>query len=176
MSVGGRLVRDLLATGGWALVNEMGEEVVEGSPFTREDPATGECPCLSLYIVSEELKPYVKSFYIDSARTMGVERPVWEKEKFRLVHPHHFPCLLTLQGLHWKEKRVKQEEKRVGWNLAKSGGWNKYELLTDECSEALDDAIDDKTKTIEEVAEKFNKIHEKIKFRSFGKFKQSEKN
>ena len=85
------------------------EEVVEGGPFTRDDPATGERSCLSLYIVSEELKPYVKSLYIDSARTMGVARPVWDKGKFRLVHSDHFPCLLTLQGLHWKEKRVKQE-------------------------------------------------------------------
>ena len=36
----------------------------------------GERSCLSLFIVSKELKPYVKSLYIDSA---GVARPVWEK-------------------------------------------------------------------------------------------------
>ena len=65
--------------------------------------------------------------------------------------------------------------KRVSWNLAKIGGWNRYNVLTDECSEALDKVISDKTKTIEEVAEKVEKIHEKVKFKSFDKVTLSEK-
>ena len=77
--------------------------------------------------------------------------------------------------LPWREKRVTQEEKRVSWNLAKIGGWNRYNVLTDKCSEALDKVISDKTKTIEEVAEKVEKIHEKVMFKSFGKVTLSEK-
>ena len=119
--------------------------------------------------MSEEAKPYVKSLFIDSARTMGVARPVWERGKFRLVYPDHFPCLLTLEGLPWKEKGVIKEEKKVRWNLAKTGGWNRYEVLTNECSEALNEVIDDKTMNIDEVTEKVNKIHDKVKYRSFGK-------
>ena len=56
---GGHLVRSLLATREWYLVNAMGEEVVEGGPFTRQDPATGALSCLQLFIVSKELRPYV---------------------------------------------------------------------------------------------------------------------
>ena len=175
VSAGGRLVRDLLATGDWVLVNGMGDKVVEGGPFTREDPATGERSCLSLFIVSKELEPFVKSLYIDSTRTMGVARPVWEKGKFRLVYPDHFPCLLTLQGLPWKEKKVSKEKKKVCWNLAKYGGWNRYKVLTDECSEALNEVIGDNSKNVEEITEKFDKIHEKVKFRSFGKVTLGEK-
>ena len=143
--------------------------MVKVGPFTREDPATGEQSCLSLFIISRELEPYVKSLVIDSGRTMGVARPVWERGKFRLVHPDHYPCLLTLQGLPWKEKGGKKEEKKVCWDLTKKGGWNMYEVLTDKCSEVIDNLVGDKTKTIEEVADKFSKIHEKVKYKSFGK-------
>ena len=38
VSPGGRLLRGLLATGNWLLVNGMGEEVVQGGPSTREEP------------------------------------------------------------------------------------------------------------------------------------------
>ena len=77
--------------------------------------------------------------------------------------------LIIFMDLPWREKRVTQEEKRVSWNLAKIGGWNRYNVLTDECSEALDKVISDKTKTIEEVAEKVEKIHEKVMFKSLVK-------
>ncbi len=48
----GRLLRDLLAGGDWVLVNGLGEEVVTGGPFTRQDPATGKESCLDLFVVS----------------------------------------------------------------------------------------------------------------------------
>ena len=41
VSLGGRLVRDLLSTRNWFLVNGLGEEIVQGGPWTRKDPATG---------------------------------------------------------------------------------------------------------------------------------------
>ena len=45
-SPGGKLLRSLVATRSWFLVNGLGEEVVEGGPFTRKDPATGKESCL----------------------------------------------------------------------------------------------------------------------------------
>ena len=54
------------------------------------------------------------------------------------------------------------------WNLAKEGGWNRYLLLTDEYSEAFENAINNED-TIEEKWKKFNKIHDKVKFKAFGK-------
>ena len=53
--LGGKLLRELLATRDWRLVNSMGREVVQGGLFTRKDPATGVLSCLDLWIVSKEL-------------------------------------------------------------------------------------------------------------------------
>ena len=81
VSAGGQLLRDLLATGDWILVNGLGEDVVVGGPFTREDPATGKLSCLDLFIVSRELRPYVSKLFVDSGRKMVVARPIKEKGK-----------------------------------------------------------------------------------------------
>ena len=51
ISLGGKLLRELLARGSWTLVNGLGREVVQGGPFTREDPATGTMSCLDLWVV-----------------------------------------------------------------------------------------------------------------------------
>ena len=65
VSLGGRLIRNLLSTGDWVLVNGLGQETVQGGPFTRKDPATGNQSCLDLFIVSRELLPYVNNLLID---------------------------------------------------------------------------------------------------------------
>ena len=61
------------------------------------------------------------------------------------------------------------------WNLAKKGGWNRYEILSNECADKLDEAIEDERKDVEEVMEIFEKIHTKVKFRSFGKVNTAKK-
>jgi hypothetical protein len=63
----------------------------------------------------------------------------------------------------------------VQWNLAKKGGWNRYEILSNECADKLDEAIEDERKDVEEVMETFEKIHTKVKFRSFGKVNTAKK-
>ena len=177
VSRGGQLVRDLLATGDWHLVNGMGREVVEGGPFTREDPASGAKSCLQLFILSTELKPFVSKLYIDSSRAMGVARPVWKKGQFRLVHSDHYPCLLTLKDMPWISRIESKEkkEKKVQWNLCKKGGWNRYEVLSNECADDLDKVIEDEEKDVEEAMVIFEKIHNKVKFRSFGKVNTTKK-
>ena len=80
VSLGGRLPRELLATGNWTLVNGLGREVVQGGPFTREDPATGTMSCLDLWVVSRELLPYVSNLLIDSDKEMTPYRAVKEKK------------------------------------------------------------------------------------------------
>ena len=52
--------------------------------------------------------------------------------------------------------------------MAKEGGWAAYEKLTEEYYKSIEKAIDMGI-TIEEIFWKFNKIHEKIKFKAFGK-------
>ena len=55
------------------------------------------------------------------------------------------------------------------WNLAKEGGWGKYRVESDKQSEKIIEIVKDDKISIEEAWIKFNKIHDKIKFRSFGK-------
>ena len=59
--------------------------------------------------------------------------------------------------------------------MAKQGAWNRYEILSNECSEDLDKAIEDEEKDVEEAMAIFEKIHTKVKFRSFGKVNTTEK-
>ena len=94
---------------------------MEGGPFTRKDPATGNGSCLDLFIVSKKLLPYVSSLKIDSERNMAVSRAVKIGQKYERVFSYHYTCLLTFQDLpRGKEGKVR---KKVVWNLAKEGGW-----------------------------------------------------
>ena len=149
ISLGGRLLLDLISTGNWFLVNGLGPEVVEGGPFTRKDPATGNGSCLDLFVVSRQLLPYVSSLKIDSDRCMAVSRAVKIGQKYEQVFSDHYTCLLTFQGLP-KGKEGKTT-KKVLWNLAKEGGWEKYRILTEQYSHSLKRAI-----------EKENEIEEKM--------------
>ena len=167
VSAGGKLLLGLLATREWVLVNAMGKEVVQGGPNTRVDPATGVGSCLDMFVVSRELEPHVTSLVIDQGREVTVARAVREVGGARLVYSDHHTCLLTLTDLP-RRKELK-EKKETMWNLAKPGGWNRYQILTGEASEKIADIADSETFTVEEKYRKFDKIHEKIKFQAFGK-------
>ena len=52
--------------------------------------------------------------------------------------------------------------------MNKEGGWNKCKELTEKQSKALDQAVESEG-TIEEKMVRFEKIHDKIKYKSFGK-------
>ena len=166
ISFGGKLLQELLSTRNWYLVNGLGPEIVKGGPFTRKDPATGNESCLDLCIVSRELLPYVQNLEIDSLRKMAVARAVKIGKKYQIVYSDHFTCLLTLSNLPRRQEA--KETKKVVWNLAKEGAWDKYKMLTDEYSKALGRVIESK-EDVEEKMNKFNKIHDKIKFKAFGK-------
>ena len=99
VSLGGRLLRELLATGNWSLVNGLGKEVVQGGPFTREDPATGVMSCLDLWIVSRELLPHVSSLVIDKEKKITPHRAVKEKKRYKLVYTDHLSSILYLKDL-----------------------------------------------------------------------------
>ena len=59
-------------------------------------------------------------------------------------------------------------DKRVAWNLAKEGGWEKYKELTEVYSENLGKAIHGEG-SIEDKMGRFDRIHNKIKYMAFGK-------
>ena len=167
LSHGGKLLRSLLATKNWYLVNGLGEEVVVGGPFTREDPATGKLSCLDLFVASKELLPFVSKLEIDSNRKWAIARSIGPKKKPRLIYPDHFPSLLTLSNL--PRRQEKSDEKTSRWNLAKEGGWKSYTEVTERYTTAVDNLIEDKESNIEETKHKFDKILDKIRFKSFGK-------
>jgi hypothetical protein len=121
ISLGGRLLRELLATGDWLLVNGLGEGVVEGGPNTRKDPATGNMSCLDLFVISRELRPFVSSLVIDKEQKFTPYRAIKEKQKIKLVYSDHFASILTLKNLPRKQER--KEKKVKIWNLAKENGW-----------------------------------------------------
>ena len=116
VSYGGKLLHDTLESGDWVLVNGLGTEIVEGGPFTRKDPATGNYSCLDLFVVSRELLPFVSKLVIDSKREMAVGRAVKMGSNYQMVYSDHFTCLLTLADLP-REKEIKQQKQTV-WNLS----------------------------------------------------------
>ena len=164
---GGQLIRDLVESGNWVLVNAM-EEKVEGGPFTRQDPASGRQSCLDLWLCTDGLVPHVKSLVIDSERKMTVARPVWRRGRWQLTHSDHYTMLLTLQNLP-TGRQSEKGNKEVGWNLARKNGWEKYKQLTEAKSESIKKVVENEELDIEEVVEKFERIENKIKFEAFGK-------
>ena len=167
VSAGGKLLRGMLESGDWVLVNGLGQEVVEGGPFTRQDPATGGLSCLDLFVVSRELRPYVSNLFIDSGKKWTLARSVKVRGRRRLVHSDHFPCLLTFNNLPRGHEAKQEKQKR--WNLAKEGVWKDYKKVSDEMSEKLKDIIEAESKGVEETKKDFDKVHDKIRFKAFGK-------
>ena len=174
LSPGGKLLRSLLATKEWVLINSLGSEVVEGGPFTREDPATGKLSCLDLFVASRNLLPYVSKLVVDSKRKMAVYRVKRTKNKYKRIYSDHYSNLLTLSNLPLSEN--KEEKKVIKWNLAKDGGWERYKKLTEKPNKKLDDMIHSKENTIEDITNKMESVLNNVRFKAFGKVTISNKN
>ena len=160
VSVGGRLLGELLATGDWFLVNGLYIKVVNGGPFTRQDPATGRLSCLDLFVTSRELLPYIEKLEIDSEREFTPARAVKEKGKYKKVFTDHFSSLLTLKNL--PKKKENNSKKKTVWNFSKENGWEDYKITSDKLSEKVDNLVENQELTVQEVINKFEVIHEKI--------------
>ena len=55
------------------------------------------------------------------------------------------------------------------WNLAKDRGWDDYKIESDKVKDKLLEVVHNKNISIEEAKKKFDKLHDKIKYRAFGK-------
>ena len=128
----------------------------------------------TLFIVSENLRPHVAKLVIDAKREMTTARAIKKKGGFKLVYPDHYSCLITIKDLPRRSRHGKKEKKKDIWNLAKEGGWEAYEKVTREKANVLENILKEEEKTIEEKMEKFRKLHNKIKFRAFGKVRIKE--
>ena len=80
------------------LVNGLGDDVVEGGPFTREDPATGVLSCLDLFVVSRELRPYIDKLIIDLKHEMSSSRVIIRKEEYKVIYSDHLLAMLKFHN------------------------------------------------------------------------------
>ena len=167
ISPGGRLVRDMVESGDWFLVNNL-TGVVEGGPFTRVDPATGRLSCLDYAMASAGLRPYIASMVIDSGRRFAMERAVYDRKmkKYQTKYSDHYSFVLKLSNLPMEKQK---QEQVTQWNLAKPGGWEKFKELSENKSKIVDDAVEDEDRTVEDIFSKFESVLNKIKFQAFGK-------
>ena len=168
ISAGGRLVRDLLEGGQWRLVNAM-EEVVEGGPFTRRDPATGKESLLDLWICTAGLAPHFKELYIDSSRKWEVARPVRKAGRLQLTHTDHYTMVACLQNL--PAARVARKEQEVRWKTGDKEGWARYKEKSKNAGQKIKDIVENKDTEIDAAIEKIEAIENKLKYEAIGKYK-----
>jgi hypothetical protein len=165
ITFGGSLVRDLLATEDYILINNSNKTT--GGPFTRFDPAgKAKKSCLEFVIVSAFLEPFVKELIIDSSGQFPIQRVVTRAGKLKFILSDHYTLIFTLSNL---QEAKKVALKTVVWNTMKPNGWEKYAKLTDEKAREFDEIIEDTQIPIEKTVDEFEKKLDKIKFASFGK-------
>ena len=166
-SFGGKLVKNLLNTGKFMLVNASNK--VEGGPFTRYDPAhpndETKKSCLELVIVSKNLFKYVEKLIIDKNLSQTPGRVI---SKTKIVYPDHYSITLKFKNIPLKPRRNLAGSKYSTWNTNKEGGWSKFKEITGDDSKLADigkDTIEDATKTMKKI----NVELDKCKFQAFGK-------
>ena len=141
VTFGGQLVKDLLETEKYVLVNST--DKVEGGPFTRYDPSDPKCvdkmSCLELVIISVDMLKYVDKLSIDKEFKMTACHPL---SKNKVVYPDHISVLLVFKGLPLKTSQAKAGAKFCIWNTNKEGGWDKFKELTEDNEKLLEVARD----------------------------------
>ena len=164
-SFGGKLIKDLLETKKYILVNATSKVV--GGPFTRFDPAYHDRKsCIDLVMISKELFKYVHKLFIDKNLTFTPGRPV-SKNKIR--YTDHRSLILEFRNLPLKLNSNNAGVKYTMWNTNKIGGWEVYKMLT-ETNQNLENAVqqkDDPTEAMKLIDDAMNEA----KYKSFRKIK-----
>ena len=167
VSYGGRLIRELVSSGDFFLLNN--HSITTGGPWTRICPGTGKGSCLDLAIGSSNLLPYVRRIMIDSNRTFAPRRAVIRKGSLATTFTDHHPILVELEMPRVEESK---EKPKSTWNTRKPGGWEIYKELTNKMARQIEVIADNESLEDDEVMEKIDKLQTKIKFQAFGKTKQ----
>ena len=118
-------------------------------------------------MASRELTPFINKLTIDKKRKMAVYRVIKAKKSYKKVFSDHYTCLLTLKNLPFQPAGSKT--KMVKWNVKKENGWDNYKKISDELSNKIDKIVENKDLSMQELMNKFDKVHNKIKFMAFGK-------
>ena len=167
ISYGGQLVRELLEEGEYILANN--SDLAVDGPWTWVCRGNGKVrSCLDLVIFSADLLPYFKSLLIDTKHQYSPARSKMKDGKMRLIHPDHFPLIVKLENMPTQRVKV---AKTSNWKFNTPGGWEKYESMSNEISDKMDNITENKSLNIEEVQKKTDALQTKIMFKSFGKSK-----
>ena len=173
ISFGGQLIKDLIDTGKYILVNATKKAI--GGPFTRVDPSDPlndeKKSVLVLCIVSKDLFPYIESLVIDKERKFTPFRPV---SKQKVTYTDHYSLLLTFKNLLLYARDINGGKKVKRWNTNKEGGWEAYKELTKDnlvLKSVANEECDDSNK----MMKKMDKELDSIKFKTFGKSKEKSK-
>ena len=165
VSYGGHLVRDLVASEEYFLLNNL--EQAEGGPWTREDPADGGLSCLDLAIGSRNLLPFVQSVKIDCKKQFTPKRVIYVGGRMKTIFTDHFSLLVEL-----KMPRLEKKEKApTMWNKNKPGGWAAYTKKSAEMAKKMNVIVDDDDLEVEMIMEKLDKMQDKLKHATLGKSK-----
>ena len=169
VTFGGQLVRNLLETGMYELVN--GSNKTVGGHFTHYDPAEPKCKakqsCLSLFIVSKELLKFVDKLEIDKLLKQTPCRPI---SKNKLIFTDHFSLFLTFKNLQMKSSKIITEHKYTRWDTNKEGGWEEFKALTT-AKAMLDEVVNEVNGDPDDMMIRIENEMNKVKFKAFGKVK-----
>ena len=168
-SFGGKLIRDLIDTKKYVLVNATTKAV--GGPYTRYDPADptndSKKSALDLCVVSSELFDYIEKLVIDKTFTFTPFRPVNGPP----VYTDHYALELVFRNLPVKTNKIVATHKNIRWNTNKEGGWEKYSELAG-TNEKLLEIANSELMEPEVLMNKIEKEMNNMKHVAFGKVKE----
>ena len=110
ISYGGKLIRDLISSGDFFLLNNLG--ITRGGPWTRVCPGTGKGSCLDLAIGSSNLLPHVKGMMINSSRKFAPRQAMMKLGSLAVTYTYHYPILVELEMTGWR--RIWRSPKQPG--------------------------------------------------------------
>ena len=164
ISYGGGLVRDLIESGDYFMMNSL--DLVEGGPWTREDPAFGTMSCLDLAIGSANLRDCVVRMVVDKEKMFTPFRAVTTRGVVGRRHTDHLSLLIELKMRN--KKTIQKTETK--WNTSKPDGWNNYKWISNMYAEQIKKVCLDEN-DVDKIEKKLSMIENKIRFAAFGKTK-----
>ena len=98
ISFGGELVRELVASEEFILVNN--SEVARGGPFTRWDPSDEtKKSCIDLVLASANLMPFIRELVIDKERTFTPMRVIPKGNSLTARYTDNLSLKISLRDL-----------------------------------------------------------------------------
>ena len=110
---------------------------------------------------------------IDSSRRWEVARPVYKDGHLQLTHSVHYTMVAIFHNL--PAAGVAREEQEVRWRTGSKDGWIKYKEASKEIGEKIKDVVKMNETEIYKVLSKGEALENKLKFKTFGKYKAKTK-